>query len=86
MAVEDMALRNHGAVVRLSHDMLTHTRHFVLLNAVGHTLNYAVELNLTSELTHDHGVERIPRGNHVAFLNHVAFFEEEVGTVWHVHS
>ena len=45
-----------------------------------------METYYTSIFTHYNGIERIPLGNKVAFLNLISMLEIERAAVWHVHS
>ena len=77
IGIDNIAGRNLHLIARLSNDLFGQTGRFVSLCTEGDTLDDIVELQRTSILGNDNGIERIPLSNLVALLHGVAILEIE---------
>ena len=75
--VEDIHSRHLRAVLGVGDNLLCHTGCLVGLSTEGDVTLHIVELNPTSILADDNGIERVPLGDTVALLYNITILVVE---------
>ena len=84
VCINNITRRNHGLVLRVGDDLLGKTGGFISLSTVSNTLLNVIELQCTSILAYDNGVEWVPLGNNCALINDLTFLVIERRTIRNV--
>ena len=77
VSINNITGRNLELITRLGNNLFSQTCCFVGLSTEGNTLDNVVELQCTSILCYDNGIEWVPLSNLVALGNLVAIIEVE---------
>ena len=82
----DVCGRHLRLILRLNDDDFAQTGRFIRLYLISHVFNNAFKFNLTGSFGNDNRVERVPTGNHLAFLYHFTIGCIERRTVGYIMS
>ena len=73
VCINNITRRNHGLILGVGDNLLGKTGGFISLSTVGNTLLNVIELQCTSILAYDNGIEWVPLGNNSALINDLTF-------------